>query len=948
MHPCRPTDNRGHCSYHAHTMRVRLPQSLPQSLHLRLWLVIALASLPVFLLAFVDYHERRQEAVRSLQNEVQAMLRAAQRGQEGAQKSMLQTFQIMARADNLQSLDPADCSGLARRMLLTMQDFTNLGAVLPDGRIFCSALNIHPTGEMPSVADRPWFQRAVVEQGLGAAQFVAGGRLSGLPVMVFGYPVRRSDGSLKAVLFASLPIPWFDTLIERLELPLGWNTFLLDQEGKVLSYHPSSDRPLPAHGSATRQAFWSALQHQQHSLELNGLDGHRRMYGIAPLHFSHTPILLAMGAPMERTIDHIDQGFWLRIALLTVIALASALAARYSIHNLIEAWVRRISTTLQYLAAGHLERRITQYSPVDEFNTLEHGINRMADDLQQRSLEQLRLSAAVQQSPVALLITDTEARIQYANAAFLRTHGCTLAQVLGREPSWLNPSNIASDTYQAIWTALRTGRLWQGEFSHQRSNGSHYLERCTVSPVVDERAQVTHFVISMQDITQQRQSEALIEHLAYYDELTGLANRALLQARMAEHLRAAHSAQTEPLCALLLLDVDRFKQVNDTLGHAAGDDLLQQMAQRLQHCAPEGALVARWGSNTFALFAPGLGQEAAQGLAQSALHSLRQPYLVADGQRLYVTTSGGMALCGSCDISAGPGTLLKHAEVALYRAKDTHETAILLFDAAMQAQVQENATLEMGLRQALQTQAFELHYQVQVNAQGTVVGAEALIRWPHGPHGQPVSPVVFIALAEETGLIIPLGLWVLHTACAQLARWQERPETRHLTLSINVSARQFHQNDFVAQVRQALRLSGIDPSRLKLELTESVILGGVEATVAHMLELRALGLRFALDDFGTGYSSLSYLQRLPFDQLKIDQSFTRAMLVDPASSAIVRAILVMSEALGLEVIAEGVESAEHHEFLVRHACHGCQGYWFGRPMPIERWEATHLPSASIT
>jgi EAL domain-containing protein (putative c-di-GMP-specific phosphodiesterase class I) len=247
----------------------------------------------------------------------------------------------------------------------------------------------------------------------------------------------------------------------------------------------------------------------------------------------------------------------------------------------------------------------------------------------------------------------------------------------------------------------------------------------------------------------------------------------------------------------------------------------------------------------------------------------------------------------------------------------------------------------MALRDAIETQAFQLYYQVQVDLHGTVVGAEALIRWI-GADGKVISPAEFIPLAEDTGLIVPMGQWVLDTACRQLARWQRSPATRHLTLAINVSARQFHQADFAAQLRSALERHRIDASGLKLELTESAILGDIDTTIERMHQLRELGIRFALDDFGTGYSSLSYLKRLPFDQLKIDQSFIHDMLIDHTSNAIVRAVLVMSDALGLKVVAEGVETAAHRDFLVEHGCQICQGYLLGRPMPIEAWEEAHL------
>lgn len=782
-----------------------------QSLRIRLWLVIALACLPILLLAFADYHERRQEAIASLRSDVQTKLLSARHAAEDVRSSMRLVFQIMAHADNLRSLDPADCSGLARRLLQSTPNFSDLGAVRPDGQLFCSASGV---GDAPvSMADRAWFQDIQAGHDISKAYFVDS-RILRHPAIVYSYPVHASDGRLLAVLFATLPLTWLDHLTEQLHLPDGWNLFLLDDTGRLLSYYPAAQRPAQPSAQAVAP-FRRALQQRLGVLELEGLDGHRRMYGISRAPTSNTPLLVAVGAPLERTVGHIERGFWWRIALLVAIALASALAARYYIYNLIEAWTERIGSALAHMSTGHLGTRIEPLSPVRELGGVERGINHMAAEVQRR--------------------------------------------------------------------------------------------------------------------------DDALQRLAYRDPLTDLPNRAMLHQAMAQAL-----APGAPACehALLLFDVDRFKQINDTWGHAAGDALLLQMAQRIVHCAPAHATVARLGSNTFGVLTQHQSPDATLALAQRIHQALAQPYALAEEPQFYATTSCGVALA-----SAGaslPELLLKQAEVALYQPAGNGGDVVLLFDAAMQAHLDARATLEMGLRQAIAAQAFELHYQAQVDAQGSVTGAEALLRWPSGPQGKPVSPAHFIPLAESTGLIVPIGQWVLDTACQQLARWQARAATRHLCLSINVSARQFHQSDFITRVQQAIDASGVNPIGLKLELTESAFLGDLDTTVARMQELRALGLRFALDDFGTGYASLAYLQRLPFDQLKIDQSFTRGMLGNRTSGAIVQAILVMSQALDLEVVAEGVETQDEHAFLAQHQCQGFQGYWFGRPMPIDAWEAKHL------
>ncbi|NCU64552.1 EAL domain-containing protein [Acidovorax sp. 210-6] len=913
-----------------------MPLRTPRSLHLRLWGVIGMACLPVFLMAFFDYRERRQDAIVALENEVSRMLTAARLTEDAALGSMRQTFQIMARADNLQSLDPQDCSGLAQRLLQSMEDFANLGAALPDGTVFCSA---SPGQTRVSVTDRNWFQEAQSGEGITSGEFVTG-RISGKPSMVFGYPVRDADGTLKAVLFASIQLGWFDKLIAEFKLPQGWNAFLLSDTGTVLSYHPAASRPpQTAQAPAGAAPFLRALQEGRRISEIEGLDGNRRMYGVGSPRFSRTPLLVAIGAPLDRTVARIDQGFWWRILLLAGIALVSVLTARFYIYGLIEAWTGQITAAIDSVAAGRLQTRIRRLSHVSELRAVEQGINHMASELEKREVDLRRLSTAVEQSPEAIIITDTEARIQYVNDAFLRSTGYTREEVLGQNPRILNRGLTPPATYATMWGALKAGKVWSGELINTRKDGSTYVEMATIAPIFDEDGQVTHYVSTKEDITQRKQSEALVHQLAYYDALTGLPNRALLHEHLQQAVEA--SAQGTAQGLLLLIDIDRFKQINDTRGHATGDWLLREMARRIQGCTGAADTVARLGSNTFGIIVPDIGgpSDLAQAIARNVHQTLAAPYDLGDAKRLYATTSMGIAYF--CAGMPAPDILLKQAEVALYRAKDEGGNAVLFFDAPMQAAVDARAALEMALRDAIEIQAFRMFYQVQVDQHGTVVGAEALIRWI-GADGKVVSPAEFIPLAEDTGLIVPMGQWVLDTACRQLARWQRSPATRHLTLAINVSARQFHQADFAAQLRSALERHHLDASGLKLELTESAILGDIDTTIERMHQLRELGIRFALDDFGTGYSSLSYLKRLPFDQLKIDQSFIHDMLTDNTSNAIVRAILVMSDALGLEIVAEGVETADHRAFLVQHGCQFCQGYLLGRPMPIEAWEEAHL------
>ena len=392
--------------------------------------------------------------------------------------------------------------------------------------------------------------------------------------------------------------------------------------------------------------------------------------------------------------------------------------------------------------------------------------------------------------------------------------------------------------------------------------------------------------------------------------------------------------------ALLFLDLDNFKTLNDTRGHDVGDLLLIEIAQRLNASVREGDTVGRLGGDEFVLMLEDLSEDVEEAILQAGMvgvkvrEAIALPYLLK-GIEFTCTTSIGASLFGNHDASADD--LLKHADLAMYHAKKSGRNALCFFDPDMQAKLVEHSALENDLRHALERRQLRLHYQIQVDSARRAIGAEALLRWEH-PGRSLVTPAEFIPLAEETGLIVPIGLWVLQTACARIRDWSANPATRDLQLAINVSARQFRQSDFVEQVQQALSATGINPARLKIELTESMVLDNVSDTITKMHALKALGVSFSMDDFGTGHSSLSYLKQLPLDQLKIDQSFVRDLATDPNDAAIVRAIITLGQTFGLNVIAEGVETEAQREFLELNGCHAFQGYLFSRPLPPEAFE----------
>jgi len=392
---------------------------------------------------------------------------------------------------------------------------------------------------------------------------------------------------------------------------------------------------------------------------------------------------------------------------------------------------------------------------------------------------------------------------------------------------------------------------------------------------------------------------------------------------------------------LMFLDLDNFKALNDTKGHDVGDLLLVEVAERMRRCVREGDSIARLGGDEFVVVLEMLSGEAVEAAQQAEAvgakisSALNQPYQLKNHAHHATSSIGIVLFKGQQECLEN---LLKYADTAMYQAKAAGRNALRFYDPAMQAALETRSELETEMHGALEKQQFRLYYQIQVDSLRRGLGAEVLLRWEHPERGL-VSPIQFIPLAEETGMIVPIGLWVLRTACAQLKAWQDSALTCNLTLAVNVSARQFAQTDFVAQVQRAILDSGAKPSHLKLELTESIVLKNAEASIEKMREIKMLGVSFSMDDFGTGYSSLQYLKRLPLDQIKIDQSFVRDIATDPNDAAIVQTIIAMTETMGLNVIAEGVENEAQMEFLDLRGCHAFQGYLFSKPVPLEQFEA---------
>lgn len=570
----------------------------------------------------------------------------------------------------------------------------------------------------------------------------------------------------------------------------------------------------------------------------------------------------------------------------------------------------------------------------------------LRDITERRSAEaELRIAATAFESQEAILVTDADGVILRVNRAFTESTGYTSEDVIGRTPSLLKSGHHDAAFYQEMWEDLIRQGVWQGEIWDRRKDGDVYPKWLTISAVRDANGVTTNYVGTHLDISERKKAEEKIIDLAFFDQLTGLPNRTLLLDRLSQAMKSRAR-----ICgALLYIDLDNFKTLNDTLGHHKGDLLLCQVAQRLTKCVRAGDTVARLGGDEFLVLLEDLSAtevdsaRKAEIIGDKIKDALNEKYLLEDTQ-YHCTPSIGITLFMGDNTTVTD--LLKQADLAMYKSKDAGRNTIYFFDPVMETIVVKRASLEADLRDALEAGQFILYYQPQIEGKDHLTGAEALVRWQHPQRGL-VPPSDFIPIAEETGLILPLGNWVLETACGQLAKWASQPMLAELTVAVNVSAGQFKHPDFVDHVLSVLKKTNANPRRLKLELTESLLVTNLQDIIEKMFSLKAKGVGFSLDDFGTGYSSLSYLKRLPLDQLKIDQSFVRDLLTDPNDAAIAKTIVALAQSLGLGVIAEGVETEHQRDFLARSGCHAYQGYLFSRPLPADAFEKFCLVGGAV-
>ena len=569
--------------------------------------------------------------------------------------------------------------------------------------------------------------------------------------------------------------------------------------------------------------------------------------------------------------------------------------------------------------------------------TLEDRVNRRNIELKKIE-ESLRIAAIVFESQEAIFVTDANKDIIRVNHAFTIITGYSEKEVIGENFKILNSGRHDHQFFTNMWLDINNHGVWKGEIWNRHKSGEVYNKKLTITAVNNAAGTLTNYIATLTDIAISNAATEKMKQFAFYDHLTELPNRRLLLDKLKHALTS--SARSGKRGALIFLDLDHFKNLNDTLGHSFGDLLLQQVALRLTASVRQNDTVTRIGGDEFVILLENLSGDMVEAAAQSKLvaekiiSSLNEPYTL-NTHNYHSTPSIGITLFNSREQM--PEDLMRQADIAMYESKAQGRNTFSFFDPLMQEVINDRVKMESELRTAINEHQFKLYYQEQVDSDARPIGAEVLIRWMHPKRGL-VFPADFIPFAEETGLIVPIGNWVINEACSQLKAWHQIPSARELVLAVNVSAKQLHQKDFVKQVQTAIEQHNVNPALLKLELTESMLFNNLDDIIVKMEILREIGVQFSLDDFGTGYSSLQYLKNLPLTQLKIDQSFVRDISHDASDRAIVRTIIVMAQSLGINVIAEGVETIEQRQYLFDNGCFNYQGYLLSKPLPINLFE----------
>ncbi|WP_386080375.1 EAL domain-containing protein [Vreelandella sp. F11] len=815
----------------------------------------------------------------------------AQSGQALFGLKELLVLQGMPDRDNTQALQRS-LENLTR--YIPMVD--EIAVLDSDGRVLASGLgNRQPNTDISDTVFFNAFKHAGEEELITPLYWSASDQRY---YLYHGRRLETSTGEFAGVVISSIVPEVFADSLEQMSVYDGESIALVDPSLKFIARYPRPEAKFTTGSQieSPETTEWLARGESTWSINFESpIDGRKRLFRM--LRVGEYPMLAVVGVDLHGLLSAWRQRAVILTLVMAVIALLGAWGVRHYLNRL--------------ALADQLRQRIEE---------------------REQARAEAQIAAAAFQTHLGILITDSRGTILKVNETFSRITGYSEAEIVGNNPRMFSSGLQNAAFYRRLWKRVITTGNWEGEIWNQRKNGELFPEWLTISAVHSVEGALTHFVATMSDISERKAAEQEIHQLAFYDTLTGLANRRLFMDRLGTALK---ELQRHQRCgALLFIDIDNFKQINDTLGHYAGDQVLQSIARRLGKMLRDTDTLARLGSDEFAVLIEGVDSNYAQTtrlaerIAHKLLAAVNEPITLAE-ESIKVTGSIGIAIMASNEY--GADDYLQQVDMALFQAKSNGRHGVCFFDPSMQAALLAHVKLESDLRQAQASQQWQLYYQPQVDHHGRITGVEALLRWNHPERGL-VSPGDFIPLLESNELINDVGEWVLEDACYQLARWAQHPRLRKLTISVNISPLQFRDEHFLARVEGVFARTQAPLQQLKLEVTESLFVEARDDARDKMLALKERGVRFSLDDFGTGYSSLAYLAQLPLDQLKIDQSFVQQVLESQANAAIVESTIALAESLNLEVIAEGVETKAQQAWLLAHDCHAYQGYLFGRPV----------------
>ena len=909
------------------------------SVRARLLLLVLLATLPALELILYLAHHHGREALSAAREQMYLLAHMTAADYARLLDNTHQLLATLAHLPEVREGRGQPCNALMAQAKTGYAQYANLGAIRPDGTVFCSA---QPMKGRINVSDRTYFQKALATRDFSIGEYQIG-RITGKPVVVLAHPDYDSGARLRAVLFAAVDLIWLNPLVQQARLPEGLTLTLLDSRGVVLNRYPESEKWTGV--SHAGSALFRAMRETrgEGTVEDVGLDGVRRIYAFAPLRHNASDggAFIAIGIPRHVVYAEIRNILILVVTGLVIVTVLVLLAAWYGGDVFLLRRLNALVDATQRLARGEAGARSGIRDGAREIAQLAHAFDDMAETIERRDTDLRRSALILKESEErfrALVETtsdwiwevDAHGVYTYASPKVKELLGYLPEEIIGKTPFDFMPPEEAARVGQQFAEIAAAQRPFERlENTNLHKDGRRVVLETSGVPIFDREGRLAGYRGMDRDITERIQAQEKLHYLAYYDELTGLPNRALLLDRLKQTL--IDGQRHRRMVAVLYMDLDHFKNVNDTLGMETGNRLLRMVAERLQGCVRPGDTVARMGGDEFCVVLADLAQESdVAEIIQKTLVSLSAPHRLAE-RELSLSVAIGISLFPRD--ATEPETLLKNADIAMYRAKE-HDDSYQYYSPDMTASATERLMLENDLRHALERRELFLHYQPQVHLHtGAITGVEALLRWRHPRLGL-VSPAKFIPLAEDTHLILPIGEWVLRQACAQARSWQDAG-LPPLRMGVNLSARQFRQPDLAGTVRRILGETGLDPHRLDIELTESTLVKSPEAVAEILSGLETLGIQISIDDFGTGYSSLTYLKRLPIDILKIDQSFVRGVASDPDDASIVIAIIALAHALGIQTIAEGVETREQAQFLRKHGCETMQGFYFSKPIEAD-------------